>query len=162
MLRLARLRLGGLTREGVKEIEAAGRYFGKGFVGLSIAYGAASEGFYGAVKEGIVSRGALLTSDHAIGLLAGTAEGGAEGSYAGPFGALLGAGLGFGFAVNAAVGAAHVFRIAYAPTSVICDELLRQACKMAQLRSVKFIQTIDKDVVMPNRMAVPPRTPVST
>ena len=40
------------------------------------------------------------------------------------------------------VGPAHIFRIAHAPSKVVCDDVLRKACKDAKLKSLAFIDAI--------------------
>jgi hypothetical protein len=36
------------------------------------------------------------------------------------------------------IGAAHIFRLAYARTAVLCDQQIKDACKAAGLKGVSF------------------------
>ncbi|MCC8967957.1 DUF1629 domain-containing protein [Bradyrhizobium sp. Pear76] len=42
-----------------------------------------------------------------------------------------------------AIGAAHVFRMAYRMPTIICDDVLKDACKAAGLRGIKFRDALE-------------------
>jgi hypothetical protein len=49
------------------------------------------------------------------------------------------------------VGSAHIFRMDYADTHIICDDTLRRACKSAGLKGIKFKDAIDKNAKTPEK-----------